>query len=174
MTETIGTALDPRFRPTSAGLATVRLRQHDFYLVPQTETASLRQSSFVEEEFSKHEKKWKRETQFFSSPADIYLHPSYARIIGMGMPAVSLILRGMRDENADWFYALRAITGANPVTAEMAGDIVKMSDAWMRWGERQGLLFDDGAKAKAPEKIKRISKVGKKRPSHHKRSGRSL
>jgi hypothetical protein len=114
-------------------------RKQDFYLAPQ-EDVVLNAAKKSETDFKKHEKIWKRETQFFSSPADKYLHPSYARIIGIGHPAVALILKSMRREPADWFYALRAITGANPITQAIAGDVRKMSEAWIKWGERQGLL----------------------------------
>jgi hypothetical protein len=66
-------------------------------------------------EFHKHERKWRRETIHVSSPYDKYLHPSYARIIGLGWPAAKLILESLQRRPADWFYALRAITGENPV-----------------------------------------------------------
>ncbi len=95
--------------------------------------------SLVSREFKKHEKKWKRDTQYSSSLTDKYLHPSYARIIGMGQPAVPLILRSLKQQPNDWFYALRAITGANPVRSADAGDMQKMSQAWLTWGRKGGL-----------------------------------
>jgi hypothetical protein len=96
-------------------------------------------AEFALPEFKKHERKWKRETRHLSDPAEKYLHPSYARVIGLGWPAVRLILRSLKREPADWFYALRAITGANPVTTAMAGDVRQMSQAWINWGERRGI-----------------------------------
>ena len=95
--------------------------------------------SLLPEEFKKHEKKWKRDTQYSSSLTDKYLHSSYARIIGMGKPAVPLILRSLKQQPNDWFYALRAITGANPVRSADAGDMQKMSHAWLAWGRERGL-----------------------------------
>jgi hypothetical protein len=77
-------------------------------------------------------------TRHLSSPTDRYLHPSYARIIGLGLAAVPLILEAMKRDPDDWFYALRAITGVNPVTAAMAGNMKKMTEAWIRWGENNG------------------------------------
>jgi hypothetical protein len=91
-------------------------------------------------EFQKHEKKWKRDTRHISSPSEKYLHASYARIIGLGWPVVSLILQTLRRQPDDWFYALRAITGENPVTAQMAGDVKRMTNAWISWGIKRGLL----------------------------------
>jgi hypothetical protein len=94
----------------------------------------------VASEFKTHERKWKKQTLHVSSPVDKYLHPSYARIIGLGWPAVAFILKSLKKEPADWFYALRAITGANPVTNPMAGDMRRMTDTWLKWGEARGLV----------------------------------
>lgn len=90
-------------------------------------------------EFNRHANKWQRETGYLSSPSEKYLHPSYARIIGMGRPILGLLLARLRDQPADWFFALRAITGQNPVTDNMAGDMKKMCRAWLKWGEKNGL-----------------------------------
>lgn len=144
MMETTGT-LPARYKPIIASQLTGGLpRRGNLYLLQQEITitprrASTRQAALAAE-FKKHEQIWKEETQFFSSPAQIYLHPSYARIIGMGRPAVQLILQSLVREPADWFYALRAITGANPVTQPMAGDMNKMTEAWLKWGAKRDLV----------------------------------
>jgi hypothetical protein len=96
-------------------------------------------ADWVTSEFKKHERKWKRETRFTSSPSEKYLHPSYARIIGLGWPAVALILKSLRRQRDDWFYALRAITGSNPVTSTMSGNMVAMTAAWLKWGGQRGI-----------------------------------
>jgi hypothetical protein len=143
MTETTGTNLSSQFKPIVAAQVAVGFdQQRALYLVSQDDLVLSRSDlgQSFEKDFKKHERIWKRDTQYFSSPGDKYLHPSYARIIGMGRPAASLILKSMQRQSADWFYALRAITGANPVTSAMAGDVRKMSEAWIKWGERQGLL----------------------------------
>ena len=91
-------------------------------------------------EFRKHEKKWKRDTQYTSSLSEKYLHPSYARIISLGWPAVPMILASLQREPDDWFYALRAITGVDPVRATHAGIMPKMSETWLNWGRQRGLI----------------------------------
>ena len=91
-------------------------------------------------EFRKHEKLWLRDTMFHSSPIDRYLHPSYARIIGLGWAAVPYVLRSLKRKPNDWFYALRAITGENPVPDSMAGDIVQMAEVWINWGKARSLI----------------------------------
>jgi hypothetical protein len=91
-------------------------------------------------EFTKHKKKWNRDTQYTSSLSEKFLHPSYARIIGLGWPVVPMILASLKREPDDWFYALRAITGADPVRMGHAGIMPKMTDAWLNWGRRHGLI----------------------------------
>jgi hypothetical protein len=70
----------------------------------------------------------------------IILHPAYQGIIGLGMQAVPLILQELRDMPASWFWALRAITGADPTTPHQAGNNQEMANAWLQWGEKQGYL----------------------------------
>jgi hypothetical protein len=94
----------------------------------------------VASEFRKHAKKWKRETFHLSSPTDKYLHPSYARVIGLGRDVIPHILRELVTSPDDWFYALRAISGENPVTASAAGDMHKMTALWMAWGKARGIV----------------------------------
>jgi hypothetical protein len=91
-------------------------------------------------EFKKHERRWKRDTQYTSSLSEKYLHASYARIIGLGWAAVPLILSSLEREPDDWFYALRAITGADPVRTAHAGVMPKMSEVWINWGRHHGLI----------------------------------
>lgn len=70
--------------------------------------------------------------------------PAYQRIIGMGDPAVPLILAQLKSEGDDpdhWFWALTAITGANPVKAEDKGDMVKMAAAWFKWATAEGYAW---------------------------------
>lgn len=52
----------------------------------------------------------------------------------MGEGAVPLLLAELRREPDDWFWALHAITGANPVPAASRGDLRAMTEAWLQWG----------------------------------------
>jgi hypothetical protein len=58
----------------------------------------------------------------------------------MGPAAVPLILREMQREPDHWFWALRAITGEDPVARADAGNIERMTQAWLRFGEERGYL----------------------------------
>jgi hypothetical protein len=143
MTETTGTSINAQFKPVIAAQLTVGYENRsDIYLLPQDDLILWRSGVDHQRaiEFKKHERKWKRQTHHISSPIDKYLHPSYARIIGLGWPAVAHILQSLKRRPDDWFYALRSITGENPVPNSAAGDVRRMTDIWLHWGEQRGLI----------------------------------
>ena len=44
----------------------------------------------------------------------------------------------MRAQGGHWFYALREITGANPVKPDDRGKVAIMQASWLEWGEANG------------------------------------
>lgn len=84
--------------------------------------------------------RWHEETQFASSISAVFLHPAYQEIIGLGPAALPLILDDLAKTRADWFWALRAISGENPVPPEERGQIGTMTERWLDWGHRRGHL----------------------------------
>src|SRR6266487_3952605 len=60
----------------------------------------------IEEAFREHADAWRRETVLESSAQRIAMHRAYQQIIGLGPPAVPLILRELRREPNYWFWAL--------------------------------------------------------------------
>jgi hypothetical protein len=70
----------------------------------------------------------------------------YQRIIGMGYPAVPLILQELRERPHHWFWALRAITGENPVPPTARGKIEEMAKYWLQWGAENGFITDEPAR----------------------------
>jgi hypothetical protein len=85
------------------------------------------------EEFSRLARQWKRDTSRLSSPKHIVAHPAYQRIVRMGREVIPLILEEMHSKPARWLYALRDITGADPVKPEHRGDVQKMASDWLSW-----------------------------------------
>lgn len=83
---------------------------------------------------------WKRETINLSSVQEIILNPAYQRIIGMGPDVIPFILQQLERCPGFWFWALRCLTGENPVTQEMRGDVAAMTEAWLNWGREYGYL----------------------------------
>jgi hypothetical protein len=97
----------------------------------------------IRDRFQKLAAEWKLRSRFLSNTAQMAMLPSYQRIIGMGLPEVPLILEELQRDPDQWFWALEAITEANPVAAEAAGNVQKMKEAWVEWGRNKGLLTND-------------------------------
>ncbi len=75
----------------------------------------------VEQRFQELARQWKDETLVLSSITAMATHPAYQQIIGMGKDAVPLILAELKQQPAHWFWALRAITGEDPVPPQDRG-----------------------------------------------------
>lgn len=97
-------------------------------------------TSQVEQEFSILAETWYRETLHSSAYLDKILHPAYQRIIGLGKDVIPLILRELQDQPCEWFWALRALTGKDATSPEMAGKRDEMAKAWLSWGKENGYI----------------------------------
>ena len=91
-----------------------------------------------QERFRDLARQWKEATAFTSSTTEMVMHPAYQQIIGMGSAALPLIFAALRRQPDHWFWALRAITGEDPVTPDDRGKVQRMTDAWLEWAQRQG------------------------------------
>lgn len=81
---------------------------------------------------------WKRDTRASSSITEIAMHPAYQQIIGMGKQALPFIFRELQEEPDHWFWALKAITGEDPVPPAARGRLSAMRQAWLEWAGRNG------------------------------------
>jgi hypothetical protein len=81
---------------------------------------------------------WYRAVGHHSSSSVLHSHLAYQEIISMGPEVVPLLLRDLEDNHSRWYYALHAITGANPVPPEDRGRSAKVREAWLRWGRENG------------------------------------
>jgi hypothetical protein len=87
---------------------------------------------------------WRSERGATSSTIEMVLCPAYQSIIGMGPTAIPLILAELAaegDHPDHWFWALQAMTGANPVSDEDEGNLRRMSAAWLKWAASQGYAW---------------------------------
>lgn len=91
--------------------------------------------SELEVSFKRHMENWKKETCFYSSTRMIAENESYKAIIKMGISVVPLILNEMKKCPDHWFVALHELTGECPVPQSDRGNIVEMTNAWIKWGE---------------------------------------
>jgi hypothetical protein len=112
------------------------LKSEEHYWLPIT-----RRPQGDAEKFQALAETWRREVQFLSSVTEMVLHSAYQRIIGMGAAVVPHLLRELERRPDHWFWALTAITGADPVKLEDRGKLRKMTEAWLRWGKEQGLIW---------------------------------
>ncbi len=99
----------------------------------------------LRERFEELRDRWKDESRYMSNTAQAAMLWSYQQIIGMGSPAVPLILEELRREADHWFWALEAITGEDPVPKESAGKVQETAQAWLNWGKEKGHLSDDAS-----------------------------
>jgi hypothetical protein len=102
--------------------------------------ATMTSALTLKDRFLKLTATWKAECAVMSSIRDIVLHPCYQQIIGMGPEAIPIILEEMRRSPHHWSWALRAITGEDPVLKEHKGKLVLMAEDWTRWGQENGYL----------------------------------
>ena len=70
--------------------------------------------------------------------SDIVLNPAYQQIVGMGTPAIPLLLQDLKEQPDHWFWALRSITGENPISPADRGRLPKMTEAWLQRGNDNG------------------------------------
>lgn len=95
----------------------------------------------IEERFNHLAALWETEVQNISSATEMAMHPAYQQIIGMGKQIIPLLLLRLAIRPHHWFWALRAITGENPVDSTQAGKVKAMADAWLKWGRKHGYRF---------------------------------
>lgn len=100
------------------------------HAVPDTET--------LEQVFFDLVQNWRKERGPTSSTTDMALCPSYQRIIGLGPAVVPLLLRELERQPDHWFWALKAITGADPVPEPSRGKVREMARYWIDWGKAEG------------------------------------
>jgi hypothetical protein len=96
------------------------------------------ESRSVEHRFREAVREWKAATQFTSSTTELVLHPAYQQIIGMGRDVLPLLFSELRTNPDHWFWALKSITGEDPVAPADRGKLRSMALAWLDWAGRHG------------------------------------
>lgn len=76
---------------------------------------------------------WQEATAALSSLTNICMHPAYQQIIGMGPVAIPLIMNEMKRAPHHWFWALKSITGEDPVPPDLQGRMIDMTNVWLIW-----------------------------------------
>src|ERR1043166_2394654 len=92
----------------------------------------------VEERFTRLAAVWDQAVAHHSSSTIRNSHPAYQEIISMGWTVVPFLLRDLARQGTHWFWALKQITGADPVPSEDRGNMAQVTEAWLRWGKANG------------------------------------
>lgn len=133
------------FRHTEHHDVEVVIRRRKKLTIVRPEAAETKTQS-VESLFDDLTQRWKRETALLSSPSEIAMNPAYQRIIGIGPRALPLIFAEIKLEPDWWFWALRSITGTDPVSAANRGKLNAMTNAWLEWwGKHSGQEYSKEA-----------------------------
>ncbi len=88
--------------------------------------------------FDRLANEWRSAIRYVSSLSQMVTHPAYQRIIGMGAEAIPLMLERLGHQPEHWFWALKSISGQDPVPEEERGDVEAMSRTWLSWGREHG------------------------------------
>jgi len=105
-----------------------------------TESESTSWSAVLAQRFYSLAEAWRRECAHLSSVRETVLHPAYQQIVGMGPAALPLIFMDLNREPNHWFWALRAITGEDPVPHEHRGSVKLMAQDWLHWARMRGFV----------------------------------
>lgn len=80
---------------------------------------------------------WKFETAFVSSMTEIIANQNYREIVELGPLVIPILLHEMEVNPNHWSPALRELTGANPVKYHHQGEMDRIAQDWVEWGEEQ-------------------------------------
>lgn len=90
--------------------------------------------------FQRLASEWSREVENISSVSALTSHPKYKEIVNLGWDVIPYLLKDLEQRRGYWFPALNAITGIRPFDPRVAGNIDKMTDAWIRWGINKRII----------------------------------
>lgn len=82
--------------------------------------------------------RWERETASLSDPDLIRAHPSFAALVKHAPLALPLILSELRRRPSFLVWVLAAAYGNRMDAPRVAGNIRKVTDAWLSWGLTHG------------------------------------
>ena len=89
-------------------------------------------------EFSRLSHLWREETMGYALRSRAVAHPAHQQIVDLGERVIPWMLDEFAADKGDWFAALHALTGANPIPEEDRGYIARMRADWVEWGREAG------------------------------------
>ena len=113
-------------------------RRHQELLSAAGDLLSGYNGTGLRKEFERLIEDWEEQRPRGVDVSEMVMHPTYQRIIGVGPRVVPLLLAELQRKSGHWFWALHAITGANPVPEDSQGNLRAMAEAWLEWGRQRG------------------------------------
>lgn len=111
---------------------------------PQGGLAMRASDQLLMAEFMNLAEKWVEETKDIRN-TEKYFDRNYAKIVEMGDRIIPILLDEIVRELGDpkgqpskWFWALKLITGDNPVPERFRNEPNKAASCWLHWGKTHG------------------------------------
>ena len=83
---------------------------------------------------------WKEATRFTSSYNQLLSNSAHLELIAMGEKVLPYIFKEMQREPDHWFLALHVLTSVNPVKNENRGNVIAMTNDWIKWAREKGYV----------------------------------
>jgi hypothetical protein len=106
-------------------------------LIAPVTAESDRDREQLRQRFDQLAAQWREDCKYSSFLTERAMHPAYQQIIGMGRGALPLIFEDLQRGPDHWFWALRAITGEDPVPPNSKGKLPEMTAAWLTWAREK-------------------------------------
>ena len=88
------------------------------------------------ERFDYLKKRWIAETRILSNPRLKYNNENYQEIIKLDSYILPYLIDDLRENDYDWFFALREITNDDPIKKGHEGYYDLMKQDWLDWAEK--------------------------------------
>ena len=136
----IGRRMGHGQQPPQGELGTAVCKAYGVSEIEFARSIPLNDEEWLQVRFDEYASRWKKETKFQSSMAQMAKHPAYKKILEFGPEVVPLILANMQHRTSYWFPALQYLTGENPVPREKRGFVDEMRKAWLQWGRENSYV----------------------------------
>lgn len=94
----------------------------------------------VEDRFNRLAGEWSASVGNVSSLTAMAEHPRYREIVSLGWDVVPYLLQDLQNSRRFWFPALAEITTIRPYDPRDAGNVKRMTEAWVKWGKLKRLI----------------------------------
>lgn len=138
-----GAAIQVRLNTSSALTLRPTTNSDEFRGESSATSWRLFPNSHLQSAFNSLSSKIKSEMMFSSTLQTLNDSPSNRALIELGADVVPFLLKDLKENPLDpfpWFETLTEITGHDPTTDASRGNWQAMAQAWIAWGQGNGVL----------------------------------